>query len=415
MENILVVREEEMTCVINILHSTYNRLLPLFEESISYTKTCYPSNIRLLTYETSSLLQRKTCLSKKIIQTEMAGFLLSIDHTIATETPIKSFAELQTLPILYTVYRRVFLDIFRVRFAIDFLPHINLYRFCFEYEKDNLTIDEFIDVINRESVISMLEIVFQQPISIGKILQSNYTVARPFFYQAPIGERPIYYAQKLDGIKYACIIRPNEIVIPMINNQLHFKTNLKQTMYGCVEVIDRDVYLIDINYVLCENGLYFEVGHLIACGILRNLEIISKAVNVHVNKFVCELDKLTEAKHENSAREIYDGYLVFYYTAIVKHKKIITVDLMLSCTRKYEKKSDIEKSLQFAGGETIKEHGYHIEDFPLDILARKRNRQFFILEFICDKNKKILKFLRIRNDKGVANRLAVFMSMISSQ
>lgn len=413
MESALTVREEEMTCVINITQSTYNRLLPLFENCVFYSKTCYPSNIRLLSYESSSVLQRKECLSKKCIQTEMGGFLLNIDHTIAMETPIKSFAELEKLPVLYTVHRKVFFDILRVRFAIDFLPRINLYRFCFEYEKADLTIEDFINVINRGSVINMLEMVFQQPIAIGEILQSNYTVARPFLYHAPIGESPVYYARKLDGVKYPCIIRPNEIVIPTLIKSLPFKTNLKQTMYGCVEVINDHFYVIDINYVLCESGLYFEVGHLIACGILRNLEIISQSPNVQVNNFFLDLESLNRHATKET---MYDGYLVFYPTAIVKQKHAITVDLFLSCTKKYKKKADVERSLKFFGGETARACGYKIDHFPLEILAtRQRNRQFFIFEFTFDKEKKTLNFLRVRDDKAVANRLSTFMLMISSQ
>lgn len=422
-----VIREEEMTCVINIPYSTYVGLLPLFINNIhsfTYTKTCYPSNIRLLTYDTSSVLQVKKCLSKQCIQTEVGGFLLNIDHTISTESNINTLSDLDKMPILYTVHRKIFFDCLRVRFALDYLPQVNIYRFCFEYEKADLEMKDFICVVNRPSVKGILEMIFKQPISIGDILQSNYTVARPFHYRAPLKEDPVYYARKLDGVKYPCIIRPNEIIIPTLIKSLHFLTNLKQTMYGCVEVINDKFYVIDINYVLCETGLYFEVGHLVACGILRDMEIFSKSPDVEVNQFFFDLESLqaaaavpvpvpTATTTTTKTDEIYDGYLIFYKTAIVKHKHTITVDLYLSCTKKYKKKADVERSLKFFDGETIRDCGYRIENFPLEMLTttRQRNRQFYIIEFKFNKNKKTIDFLRVRDDKAVANKLCTFKSM----
>lgn len=395
-------REEEMSCSIAIPRSDYITLeKTFFSCGQRYRKECYPCGIRVLNFENATIIQRKTRQSCNVFHMEIGGFVLSVNHTVAIEELVNLMPT--SLPI-NSLERIYFFD--KVRFSIDY--HLNSLQFFFnfEYEKSEITLDEFKSVVLETPLLEMLQIIFQRQVPIFDILQNTYSVARPFKYIKDNHYIPEFYALKIDGIKHTCIIRSGKMIIPTINKQISFETQIRQSLIGCVEVVGNTFYLIDLNHVLCATGLYFSIPPTTACALLNSLQIKKKDANIQVNVFY------TDDSCIKNSTSIHDGYLMFFKHSIVKCKFAPTVDLFLSCTKVYKKRNDVERSLKFQTGETIRDIGYKLIDFPMDLVNnRTKIRQFYILEFTFDVRAKTLSFLRVRNDKAVANKLSTFNEM----
>lgn len=103
-----------------------------------------------------------------------------------------------------------------------------------------------------------------------------------------------------------------------------------------------------------------------------------------------------------SNQEMYDGYLGFTANGIIKFKKTNTVDLLFERAKK--KNQILENQIRFASGETLFQEGFSIKNYQ-----PRNDVEFEIIE--CTFYKGTFHFLKIRNDKIVANSLKMFKTM----
>lgn len=414
--------EKEFTITIGISEQSYNCLWQeLFQGQSNcrtYCKQTFSNNKRILSDANGILYQYKKTLKVTKHMCMIDGFILNIHEKIAIEKTVEYFCS--DLCDRFSYLKRHYFFHRQTRFSIDRSVDEGQEKVFFlnvELENcDALTKFEF-ELKQYKQLNRMLSIVFSNNHPFYNILNREYKIERPFTYLKGMrhDDKVILYAPKLDGQKYMCVIMPKRIVVPELTLDKKIEeSQFKQFIIGTIELIDindtKSIYVTDILYVLNDTGIFCHIDSLMAAQILATNKIVGE--NIATNSFVTSLE--TVMAMIKTTPMLYDGYLEFYEDSIRKMKNEATIDLIIFCSKIIKPKENLAKLFKFNDGiTTVSQLDYEIDNnnFPIAAIQKNFRRQFYIVEFKIDFNRKKLHFLRIRDDKAVANTIGVFNQM----
>lgn len=415
--------EKEFTITIGISEQSYNCLLPELFQSRSnrmYFKQTFSDNKRILSDANGIIYQYKKTLKVTKHMCIIDGFILNIHEKIAIEKNIEYFNG--DLCDRFSYVKRHCFFHRQTRFSIDRSvdeSHENVFFLNMELENCN-ALEKFETKLKQYKQLNrMLSIAFSNNFPLYNILNREYKMERPFTYlKKTRHDKAILYAPKLDGQKYMCVIMPKRIVVPDLSLDKNIEESpFKQYIIGTIELINNNdsggntnsIYVTDILYVLNETMIFCHIDFLMAAQILATNKIVGE--NVATNSFVTSVETVI-AIIKTAPTALYDGYLEFYQNSIRKMKSESTIDLLIFCSKIIKPQENLAMLFRFNDGTTVSQLNYVIDKrFPIEVIQKNFRRQFYVVEFQIDFVRKELHFMRIRDDKAVANTIGVFRQM----
>lgn len=266
------LEEHEFTLSIQIDKYEYDELINLyFKHSKIYFQKIFKNDERALFDKSNVFYQRKNTIYKKTFNALVNNFFIKVYYKHAVETPIKNIQCWEKLDNVLIYFRRHYFYKNNLRFALD-KHEQGEEKYFLHIEMENcLTLYNFIQELynNRDVVFKMIEMTLGKKCLMMKLLEQTFDLTRPFKYINVNNEIPVYYAPKLDGLKYMCLFTGDVLIIPEQNiyEKISFKFN--QDIIGCVEIVAGVIYIIDLCIVLSMNKIYCELDHISAIEFLK--------------------------------------------------------------------------------------------------------------------------------------------------
>ncbi len=258
--------------------------------------------------------------------------------------------------------------------------------------------EEFENFIIQSKFNYLISEAFFKHENFKQILKNDIVIKRKFVY-TPIEEYKIF-APKLDGIREPFILFNHQISLYKSGKSFILETplNKNQVFFGCAEIVNEVIYLIDILKIFGPTSEYCTVEILDSIKILKQIKILNPKINI--NKFTFKQEAI-----EIGCTPGYDGALAFGASSILKLKNMLTIDLLNHGNEFY-----------FKNGEKFKDNFQDfviVYDFDKNVVKSFKNfkNKRKIIEFDIYPNK--LVFFKERDDKYEANTIEDFRIMLS--
>lgn len=343
---------------------------------------------RQLTFENTIINDIKETIESDTFVITCNSIILSVNYKKSKETYSNDFSE-ENWDV---VMERCYTNSGNFRWSLETIGE-NFFIHC---ENENCqTIEQFLNELSCNEYNYLLKYSFcANGISYEEQLKLNTSTARNFTYIYK--PNPIFYAPKLDGVRYLFYMFRDRIIIPDLNRTITglVPLNNNQIFIGNTEVVNDEFYLIDVCQVASKT-IYTNISILKSIEILKEINNLNK--HIKINFFTRKYSEIVSFL----LNPMYDGYLIFYENAILKVKENNTIDLLVKQIPK-----NTACTLYFRNDEMFlkKYKNFKIDwkDFEF--------KDAIIVELYVFRNK--LEYFRTRYDKVVANSIAEFEEMI---
>lgn len=407
-------------------------------------KRVYGDDIRSITRNDCISLEKKRVLEKSRHVFAYEGFFFIVIFKRAIETHYEGVVDKESMTqrvnrfFFYSNGIRIaFEEIYEQQMpggdGIDAIFNNQSVRHLIHLELEgDRGLDEFKAIFNDTRIISeMLGIVLINRPSMDWLLTEAPITVRNFVYRT--SDEILWYAKKIDGVRYDFILMDGVCYIPNLSTAIKTSLRLRQVLRGHVELVDDCFVIIDIyDIVMSDNCIYSKLTHLEAIDVMKTPVFFDSITNDETALYVQIFEKTREALPESFPN---DGYLAFGKCTILKEKKN-TLDLLVSASNSWDSLGDIANCIFFAPdtddftgkGDALpvytRQENSFGQNFPdwkvlptidhgaLFSESPGKFRNFTIVEFAIDAARKHIFFFKQRDDKIVANRKSVFVSMI---
>lgn len=343
---------------------------------------------RQLTFENTLMNDTKETIESDTFVITCNSIILAVNYKKSKETYCNDFSEDDWQVVLERYYTKSG----NFRWSLETSGE-NFFIHC---ENENCqTIEQFLNELSCDAYNYLLEYSFcANGISYEEKLKLKTSTARKFTYIYQ--PDPIFFAPKLDGIRFLFYMFRDRIIIPDLNRTIGglVPINNNQVFIGNAEVVNDELYLIDVCQV-ASRTIYTNLS------ILKSIEILTEINNLNRHIKINFFTRDYTAVERLLSNPMYDGYLIFYENAILKVKENNTIDLLVKLIPK-----TTTFTLFFKNGDMFVEK---YKNFTID-WKEFEYIDAIIVELYVFRNK--LEYLRTRRDKVVANSIAEFEEMI---